>query len=94
MEGYNTVIFAYGQTGSRKTYTLSGESAWYHSSKAAANPVEIQGGGGGDVILTPLREEVVASFKGVKDSEVLKRGEACEGDRRRACPMQDWRVQY
>lgn len=53
-------------------------------SMAAANPVQIQGGAGGtDVILTPLREEVVTSLKGVK--EVLKRG---EGNRRTACT--DW----
>ena len=126
MEGYNAVIFAYGQTASGKTYTLSGDSAdqepgiipramkdvfafirktekreyllrcsyleIYNESiidllappgLAAANPVQIQGGGGGDVILTPLREEVVTSFKGVK--EVLKRG---EGNRRTACT--DW----
>jgi centromeric protein E len=50
---------------------------------AAANPVQIQGGGGADVILTPLREEVVTSLNGVK--EVLKRG---EGNRRTACT--DW----
>ena len=126
MEGYNAVIFAYGQTASGKTYTLSGDSAGeepgiipramkdvfsfirktekreyllrcsyleiYNESiidllappgLAAANPVQIQGGGGGDVILSPLREEVVTSFKGVK--EVLKRG---EGNRRTACT--DW----
>jgi centromeric protein E len=39
---------------------------------AAANPVEIQGGGGGDVILTLLREEVVTSLKGVNLKEVLR----------------------
>jgi centromeric protein E len=51
---------------------------------AAANPVQIQGGGtGNDVILTPLREECVTSLKSVK--EVLKRG---EGNRRTACT--DW----
>ena len=126
MEGYNAVIFAYGQTASGKTYTLSGDSAGeepgiipramrdvfafirkteereyllrcsyleiYNESiidllappgLAAANPVQIQGGGGGDIILTPLREEVVTSLKGVK--EVLKRG---EGNRRTACT--DW----
>ena len=126
MEGYNAVIFAYGQTASGKTYTLSGDSAGeepgiipramrdvfsfirkteereyllrcsyleiYNESiidllappgLAAANPVQIQGGGGGDVILSPLREEVVTSLKGVK--EVLKRG---EGNRRTACT--DW----
>ena len=126
MEGYNAVIFAYGQTASGKTYTLSGDSAGeepgiipramrdvfafirkteereyllrcsyleiYNESiidllappgLAAANPVQIQGGGGADVILTPLREEVVTSLKGVK--EVLKRG---EGNRRTAST--DW----
>ena len=126
MEGYNAVIFAYGQTASGKTYTLSGDATGqepgiipramkdvfsfirrtekreyllrcsyleiYNESiidllappgLAAANPVQIQGGGGGDVILTPLREEVVTSLKGVK--EVLKRG---EGNRRTACT--DW----
>jgi len=124
MEGYNAVIFAYGQTASGKTFTLSGDDAEpgiipramrdvfafirrtptreyllrcsyleiYNEaihdllappSMAAANPVQIQGGGGGDVILTPLREEVVTSLKGVK--EVLKRG---EGNRRTACT--DW----
>lgn len=124
MEGYNAVIFAYGQTASGKTYTLSGDEEEpgiipramrdvfgfirqtptreyllrcsyleiYNESihdllappsMAAANPVQIQGGSGGDVILTPLREEVVTSLKGVK--EVLKRG---EGNRRTACT--DW----
>lgn len=124
MEGYNAVIFAYGQTASGKTFTLSGDDAEpgiipramrdvfafirrtptreyllrcsyleiYNEaihdllappSMAAANPVQIQGGSGGDVILTPLREEVVTSLKGVK--EVLKRG---EGNRRTACT--DW----
>ncbi len=124
MEGYNAVIFAYGQTASGKTYTLSGDEEEpgiipramrdvfafirqtptreyllrcsyleiYNEnihdllappSLAAANPVQIQGGSGGDVILTPLREEVVTSLKSVK--EVLKRG---EGNRRTACT--DW----
>ena len=124
MEGYNAVIFAYGQTASGKTFTLSGDDAEpgiipramrdvfafirrtptreyllrcsyleiYNEaihdllappSMAAASPVQIQGGSGGDVILTPLREEVVTSLKGVK--EVLKRG---EGNRRTACT--DW----
>jgi centromeric protein E len=41
------------------------------------------GGIGGEVILAPLREEVVTCLKGVK--EVLKRG---EGNRRTACT--DW----
>jgi len=124
MEGYNAVIFAYGQTASGKTYTLSGSeeepgiipramhdvfgfirqtpSREYllrcsyleiyneniHDllappSMAAANPVQIQSGNKNDVILTPLREEVVTSLKSVK--EVLKRG---EGNRRTACT--DW----
>ncbi|KAF5348512.1 hypothetical protein D9756_009565 [Leucocoprinus leucothites] len=124
MEGYNAVIFAYGQTASGKTYTLSGNEEEpgiipramrdvfgfirqtptreyllrcsyleiYNEnihdllappSMAAANPVQIQGGTGNDVILTPLREEVVTSLKSVR--EVLKRG---EGNRRTACT--DW----
>jgi centromeric protein E len=125
MEGFNSVIFAYGQTASGKTFTLSGNDdepgiipramkdvfgfikktvgreyllrcsylEIYNESihdllappsMAAANPVQIQGGAGGtDVVLTPLREEVVTSLKGVK--EVLKRG---EGNRRTACT--DW----
>lgn len=123
MEGYNAVIFAYGQTASGKTYTLSGDEdepgiipramkdvfayirrtstreyllrcsylEIYNESihdllapptSAAANPVQIQGIGN-DLVLTPLREEVVTSLKGVK--EVLKRG---EGNRRTACT--DW----
>ncbi|KIL66902.1 hypothetical protein M378DRAFT_185909 [Amanita muscaria Koide BX008] len=132
MEGYNAVVFAYGQTASGKTYTLSGDEEGgepgiipramrdvfatikktpdreyllrcsyleiYNEtifdllappSSAAANPVQIQGsgsllkGGNSDVILTPLREEVVTSLKGVK--EVLRRGES---NRRTACT--DW----
>ncbi|KAJ2924618.1 hypothetical protein H1R20_g12471, partial [Candolleomyces eurysporus] len=125
MDGYNAVIFAYGQTASGKTFTLSGDEdepgiiprsmkdvfgfikrtptreyllrcsylEIYNEnihdllappSMAAANPVQIQGGAnGGDMILTPLREEVVTSLKGVK--EVLKRGES---NRRTACT--DW----
>lgn len=124
MEGYNAVIFAYGQTASGKTFTLSGDEdepgiiprsmkdvfgfikrtptreyllrcsylEIYNEnihdllappSIAAANPVQIQGGNGNDLILTPLREEVVTSLKGVK--EVLKRGES---NRRTACT--DW----
>ncbi|KAK2462674.1 hypothetical protein APHAL10511_005290 [Amanita phalloides] len=125
MDGYNTVIFAYGQTASGKTYTLSGDSAGeepgiiprsmkevfacikrtpdreyllrcsyleiYNETiydllappgVAAASPVHIQGVGN-DIILSPLREEVVTSLKGVK--EVLRRGEA---NRRTACT--DW----
>ena len=123
MEGYNVVIFAYGQTtSSGKTYTLSGFDdepgiipramrevfgcikrtpgkeyllrcsylEIYNETVfdllappmvAKANPVQIQGGtGGNEVILSPLREEVVTSLKGIK--EVLKRG---EGNRRTAC---------
>ncbi|EKM79626.1 hypothetical protein AGABI1DRAFT_74724 [Agaricus bisporus var. burnettii JB137-S8] len=124
MDGYNAVVFAYGQTASGKTYTLSGgddepgiipramrdvfgfirqtptreyllrcsyleiyneniHDLLAPPSMAAASPVQIQGGGGSDIILTPLREEVVTSLKGVK--EVLKRG---EGNRRTACT--DW----
>ncbi|KAG6836893.1 hypothetical protein H0H93_001724 [Arthromyces matolae] len=124
MEGYNAVIFAYGQTASGKTFTLSGNEAEpgiipramkdvfsfirrtptreyllrcsyleiYNEaihdllappSSAAKNPVQIQGGAGNDILLTPLREEVVTSLKGVK--EVLQRG---EGNRRTACT--DW----
>lgn len=126
MDGYNAVIFAYGQTCSGKTYTLSGDSAGeepgiiprsmrevfatikrtpdreyllrcsyleiYNETiydllappgVAAANPVQIQGGIGSDITLSPLREEVVTSLKGVK--EVLRRGEA---HRRTACT--DW----
>lgn len=121
MDGYNAVIFAYGQTASGKTFTLSGDAAEpgiiprsmrdvftfirqtpereyllrcsyleiYNETihdllaPATSQPVQIQGGGGGDIILTPLREEVVTSFKAVQD--VLKRGEA---HRRTACT--DW----
>ncbi|KJA20164.1 hypothetical protein HYPSUDRAFT_142672 [Hypholoma sublateritium FD-334 SS-4] len=124
MEGYNAVIFAYGQTASGKTFTLSGDDAEpgiipramrdvfgfikgtpkreyllrcsyleiYNETiidllappmMAKATPVQIQGGAGGDVVLAPLREEVVTSLKGVK--EVMKRG---EGNRRTACT--DW----
>ncbi len=125
MEGYNAVIFAYGQTASGKTFTLSGSDdepgiipramrevfgyikrtpkreyllrcsylEIYNETVfdllapptvAKANPVQIQGGtGGNDVVLAPLREEVVTSLKGVK--EVLRRG---EGHRRTACT--DW----
>ncbi|KAF9483551.1 kinesin-domain-containing protein [Pholiota conissans] len=124
MEGYNAVIFAYGQTASGKTFTLSGDDAEpgiipramrdvfgfikrtpereyllrcsyleiYNEAiidllappmMAKASPVQIQGGAGGDVILAPLREEVVTSLKGVK--EVMRRG---EGNRRTACT--DW----
>ncbi|KAK0187486.1 P-loop containing nucleoside triphosphate hydrolase protein [Armillaria mellea] len=121
MEGYNSVIFAYGQTASGKTYTLSGDESEpgiipramkdvFHFIKrnegreyllrcsyleiynesihdllapVGSPAVMIQGGGGSEIILTPLREEVVTSLKGVKD--VLKRGES---HRRTACT--DW----
>ncbi|KAJ4479867.1 P-loop containing nucleoside triphosphate hydrolase protein [Lentinula lateritia] len=123
MEGFNAVIFAYGQTASGKTYTLSGsevepgiipramrqvfsyirrtETREYllrcsyleiyneqiHDLLAppgVPNKVELQGGtANGDIILAPLREEVVTSIKGVQD--VLKRGES---HRRTACT--DW----
>ncbi|KAK0202275.1 kinesin-like protein [Desarmillaria ectypa] len=121
MEGYNAIIFAYGQTASGKTYTLSGDESEpgiipramkdvfrfikrnegreyllrcsyleiYNESihdllaPVGSPAVMIQGGGGNEVILTPLREEVVTSLKGVKD--VLKRGES---HRRTACT--DW----
>ncbi|KAK0457604.1 P-loop containing nucleoside triphosphate hydrolase protein [Desarmillaria tabescens] len=121
MEGYNAIIFAYGQTASGKTYTLSGDESEpgiipramkdvfrfikrndgreyllrcsyleiYNESihdllaPVGSPVVMIQGGGGNEVILTPLREEVVTSLKGVKD--VLKRGES---HRRTACT--DW----
>ncbi|KAF8877088.1 P-loop containing nucleoside triphosphate hydrolase protein [Infundibulicybe gibba] len=124
MEGYNAVVFAYGQTASGKTYTLSGDveepgiipramrdvfaiirrtptreyllrcsyleiynetinDLLAPPSSASAVPVQIQGTPSGDVILTPLREEVVTGLKSVK--EVLRRG---EGNRRTACT--DW----
>ncbi|RDB19175.1 Kinesin-like protein KIN-7L, partial [Hypsizygus marmoreus] len=119
MDGFNAVIFAYGQTASGKTFTLTGDDTEpgiipramrdvfavirrtpgreyllrcsyleiYNEAihdllapptSAAKNPVQIQGGGSsGEVVLVPLREEVVTSLKGVK--EVLRRG---EGNRR------------
>ncbi|KAJ3817412.1 kinesin [Lentinula raphanica] len=123
MEGFNAVIFAYGQTASGKTYTLSGSEAepgiipramrqvfsyikrtetreyllrcsyleiyneQIHDLLAppgAPNKVELQGGTvTGEIILAPLREEVVTSIKAVKD--VLKRGESHRGT---ACT--DW----
>ncbi|CAA7262764.1 unnamed protein product [Cyclocybe aegerita] len=124
MEGFNAVIFAYGQTASGKTFTLSGDEdepgiipramrdvfgfikrtsereyllrcsylEIYNETivdllappmMAKTSPVQIQGGAGGEIILAPLREEVVTSLKSVKD--VLKRG---EGNRRTACT--DW----
>ncbi|KAJ3514351.1 hypothetical protein NLJ89_g2420 [Agrocybe chaxingu] len=124
MEGFNAVIFAYGQTASGKTFTLSGDEdepgiipramrdvfgfikrtpereyllrcsylEIYNETivdllappmMAKTSPVQIQGGAGGEIVLAPLREEVVTSLKSVKD--VLKRG---EGNRRTACT--DW----
>ncbi|KAK7015916.1 Kinesin-like protein kip2 [Paramarasmius palmivorus] len=124
MEGFNAVIFAYGQTASGKTYTLSGDEnepgiipramrdvfgyikrtpdreyllrcsylEIYNETiydllappmGGSGSQVQIQGGGGMEVVLTPLREEVVTSLKGV--NEVLKRGER---HRRTACT--DW----
>ncbi|KAJ7069716.1 P-loop containing nucleoside triphosphate hydrolase protein [Mycena amicta] len=125
MAGYNAVVFAYGQTASGKTYTLSGtseepgiipralrdifsfiratpereyllrcsyleiynETIYDLLAPAAgvgqAKGVEIQGGGGGDVFLSGLREEVVTSLANVR--EVLRRG---EGNRRTAST--DW----
>ncbi|KAI0720566.1 kinesin-domain-containing protein [Cerioporus squamosus] len=123
MDGYNAVIFAYGQTASGKTFTLSGDEdqpgiipramkdvfAYIKRSpsreyllrcsyleiyneaihdllappnSSVSQPVQIQGSGA-NVILTPLREEVVTSLKGVH--EVLQRG---EGNRRTAST--DW----
>jgi len=126
MSGYNAVIFAYGQTASGKTYTLSGDPSGlepgiipramrdvfacirrtsgreyllrcsyleiYNESvfdllappeKAKKTPVQIVGAGGDEIVLTPLREEVVTSLAGVM--QVLQRG---EGNRRTACT--DW----
>ncbi len=121
MEGYNAVVFAYGQTASGKTYTLSGDddepgiiprsmkdvfryikhnetreyllrcsyleiyNETIHDLLAPVGSaaVGLQGGVGGEIILTPLREEVVTSLKGIH--EVLKRGES---HRRTACT--DW----
>ncbi|KAF7298939.1 Kinesin-like protein [Mycena indigotica] len=125
MGGYNAVVFAYGQTASGKTYTLSGtpeepgiipralrdifafiratpereyllrcsyleiynETIYDLLAPAAgagqAKGVEIQGGGGGEVVLSGLREEVVTSLANVR--EVLRRG---EGNRRTAST--DW----
>ncbi|THH28271.1 hypothetical protein EUX98_g5913 [Antrodiella citrinella] len=123
MDGYNSVIFAYGQTASGKTFTLTGDEDQpgiipramkdifsyirrtptreyllrcsyleiYNEnihdllappSTSAAQPVQIHGIGP-NVVLTPLREEVVTSLKGVR--EVLQRG---EGNRRTAST--DW----
>ncbi|KAI0916998.1 hypothetical protein AcV5_007588 [Taiwanofungus camphoratus] len=123
MDGYNSVIFAYGQTASGKTFTLSGDedqpgiipramkdifayirrtptreyllrcsyleiyNETIHDllappSSSVSQPVQIQGTGA-NVVLTPLREEVVTSLKSVR--EVLERG---EGNRRTAST--DW----
>ncbi|KAI8986071.1 kinesin-domain-containing protein [Trametes punicea] len=123
MDGYNAVIFAYGQTASGKTFTLSGDedqpgiipramkdvfayirrtpdreyllrcsyleiyNETIHDllappSSSVSQPVQIQGTGA-NIVLTPLREEVVTSLKGVR--EVLQRG---EGNRRTAST--DW----
>ncbi|KAI0039317.1 kinesin-domain-containing protein [Auriscalpium vulgare] len=123
MDGFNAVIFAYGQTASGKTFTLSGDdeqpgiipramkdvfayirrtptreyllrcsyleiyNETIHDllappSSTAAQPVQLQGTGA-NVFLSPLREEVVTSLKGVH--EVLARG---WGNRRTAST--DW----
>ncbi|KAK7048373.1 kinesin-like protein [Favolaschia claudopus] len=112
MSGYNAVVFAYGQTASGKTYTLSGSDeepgiipraireifAFIRATPSreyllrcsyleiynetihdllapGAKTIEIQGGAGGDVVVTSL-----ASVR-----EVLRRG---EGNRRTAST--DW----
>ncbi|KAH9942896.1 kinesin-domain-containing protein [Amylocystis lapponica] len=123
MDGYNAVIFAYGQTASGKTFTLTGDSEQpgiipramkdifayirrtpsrefllrcsyleiYNEtihdllappSSSVSQPVQIQGTGA-NIVLTPLREEVVTSLKSVR--QVLERG---EGNRRTAST--DW----
>jgi centromeric protein E len=121
MDGYNAVVFAYGQTASGKTFTLTGSedepgiipramkdvfkyirrtpdreyllrcsyleiyNEQIHdllSTYGASVPVQLQGIGD-NVIITPLREEVVTSLKGVK--EVIERG---WGNRRTAAT--DW----
>lgn len=110
MEGYCAVVFAYGQTASGKTFTLSGSDEQpgiipramkdvfacirrtpsreyllrcsyleiYNEAifdllapPSARAPVQIQGIGD-NVMLSPLREEVVTSLKSVH--EVLDRG--------------------
>ncbi|KZT25431.1 kinesin-domain-containing protein [Neolentinus lepideus HHB14362 ss-1] len=114
MDGYNAVVFAYGQTASGKTFTLSGSdeqpgiipramkdvfayirrtpsreyllrcsyletyNETIHDllappSSTTSYIVEIHGSGS-NVWLSPLREEVVTSLKGVR--EVLERGNA------------------
>ncbi|KAH8113581.1 kinesin-domain-containing protein [Phellopilus nigrolimitatus] len=124
MDGFNAVIFAYGQTASGKTFTLSGNDEEpgiipramkdvfacirrtptreyllrcsyleiYNeaifdllappTALAATNTVQIQGVGD-NVVLSPLREEVVTGLKSVR--EVLERG---YGNRRTAST--DW----
>ncbi|EJC99085.1 kinesin-domain-containing protein [Fomitiporia mediterranea MF3/22] len=121
MNGYNSVVFAYGQTASGKTYTLTGTDEQpgiipramkdvfafirrtpsreyllrcsyleiYNEAifdllapPSVRSAVQIQGIGD-NVILAPLREEVVTSLKGVH--EVLDRG---YGNRRTAST--DW----
>ena len=121
MDGFNAVIFAYGQTASGKTFTLTGDEGepgiiprsmkdvfayirktptreyllrcsyleiyneQIHdllSLSGGSQPVQLQGNGD-SVIITPLREEVVTSLKGV--TEVLERG---WGNRRTAST--DW----
>ncbi|KIJ54215.1 hypothetical protein M422DRAFT_25159 [Sphaerobolus stellatus SS14] len=111
MEGYNAVIFAYGQTASGKTFTLTGTDSEpgiipramrdvfgyikktpsrefllrcsyleiYNETihdllSPSGTPVGLQSGIGNQVIIHPLREEVVTSLKSVK--EVIRRGEA------------------
>lgn len=122
MDGYNAVIFAYGQTASGKTFTLSGDELQpgiiplamkdvfsyirkaltreyllrcsyleiYNESihdllsptTSSLSPVQLSGTGQ-NVVLSPLREEVITSLKSVR--EVLERGNA---NRRTACT--DW----
>ncbi|KZT43759.1 kinesin-domain-containing protein [Sistotremastrum suecicum HHB10207 ss-3] len=119
MDGYNAVIFAYGQTASGKTFTLTGDETqpgiipramkdvFTHIRRtptreyllrcsyleiyneqihdllsASGQPVQLQGIGD-NVIISPLREEVVTSLKGVR--AVMERG---EGNRRTAST--DW----
>ncbi|KAF8527599.1 kinesin-domain-containing protein [Hysterangium stoloniferum] len=111
MDGYNAVVFAYGQTASGKTFTLTGNEEEpgiipramrdvfgyikhmpsrefllrcsyleiYNETihdllSHSGAPVGLQGGVGNQVIIHPLREEVVTSLKSVK--EVIQRGEA------------------
>jgi len=123
MDGYNAVVFAYGQTASGKTFTLSGDddqpgiiplalkdvfsyirktptrefllrcsyleiyNEIIHDLLSPATtsslaPVQLSGTGQ-NVILSPLREEVVTSLKNIR--EVLERG---NGNRRTAST--DW----